>query len=802
MLQRLALLAVLVTGLPAGAQFAQDDRLEAPRTPAEYWRAVTFELNTGKYDAAAFYVKGFLASNPTEDNLIELEARDGLAAFLRLRNVAKWSTDAKINEEAKKNAEEVITRVTKALEARLGNQGRINRLVAALNGSPEERAFALTEVQRSGARAVPALVAALRADTDPTARATILNALPSLPEGSVAPLLASLDMSDAQLRLQILESLGRRADFPYLPAKAELNPLPTLDYFASSPDQPAGIRDLARTLITRLRPVARSEVRPGKLELVDAALRFHRHQERFIKPDTVNVWRWENNDLAVTPSNVSQAEEYFGLRYARWALELDPEFLPAQVAFLSIAADKAVGRAGPAADIAKAEPAVHELISKASGAALIATLDQALADQRTNVALAITRILGERADVRAAQPGRYRAGALVRALDYPDRRVQHAAASALVRMPGPYAAQNQTRIVEILRRSLASQSETLAPGKPRVLVGHFDPIRGAETANTLRAAGFDAVSVRTGREVTARLRQAADIDLVVIDAAIPYPPLPDLLANLRYDVHHRTIPVRVVYTPGSPPPVSAAAMEERLGRSTQHTVAVAVAEDRAAFDSLNRVRALTAGLPGVELLMGPITPDQAQSALTRGVSEEPTAAVAEEERKRFASESIQLLRHLAEQHAGIDLKPADSAVRQSLRVEELTIAAAAVAARLPGRDAQSDLATVVLDSKRKVETRAFAADQLILHVQRFGAALPADSVTAFVELSSTNKEPALRGRLAAIVGILSGDGKTTGQRLKRFVPPTPVAAPAKTAAPEGEKPADGEKKPQPETDDK
>ena len=46
-----------------------------------------------------------------------------------------------------------------------------------------------------------------------------------------------------------------------------------------------------------------------------------------------------------------------------------------------------------------------------------------------------------------------------------------------------------------------------------------------------------------------RLKEAADIDAVILDSELPYPPLPDTIASLRYDVHLGLLPVRVVYTP-------------------------------------------------------------------------------------------------------------------------------------------------------------------------------------------------------------------------------------------------------------
>src|SRR5205085_10936507 len=86
----------------------------------------------------------------------------------------------------------------------------------------------------------------------------------------------------------------------------------------------------------------------------------------------------------------------------------------------------------------------------------------------------------------------------------------------------------------------------------RVLVGHFQPATAEQMAQAVRAAGLEAEVVHTGRELMRRLKEAADIDAVIIDAELPYPPLPDTLASLRYDVHLGLLPVRVVYTPAVP----------------------------------------------------------------------------------------------------------------------------------------------------------------------------------------------------------------------------------------------------------
>src|SRR5207237_8688109 len=116
-----------------------------------------------------------------------------------------------------------------------------------------------------------------------------------------------------------------------------------------------------------------------------------------------------------------------------------------------------------------------------------------------------------RAELSAARPDRSRPGVLVRALDYPDRRVQLAAADALLRMPKNVHS-SHARVVEVLRRAVAADAETLLPRTQRILVGHFQPIVAEQMAAAVRSAGYEAVVVNTGREAMRRLKEAADID--------------------------------------------------------------------------------------------------------------------------------------------------------------------------------------------------------------------------------------------------------------------------------------------------
>ena len=146
-LSRVAL-AVAVAAFAGLAARAQDPRIEPPRTPAEFWNAVEFELDTGKFDVAAQYLKAFLAANPTEQDYLAIEKERGMAAFLRLRTVIQWSADKPTDDEARKNAELVIEKASAAIDEK--TEGKYHDKVAKAKASFAVGLDRIEEARTSG----------------------------------------------------------------------------------------------------------------------------------------------------------------------------------------------------------------------------------------------------------------------------------------------------------------------------------------------------------------------------------------------------------------------------------------------------------------------------------------------------------------------------------------------------------------------------------------------------------------------------------------------------------------------------
>src|SRR5438552_7439824 len=144
----------------------QDSRqfYKKPETTAEFWRAMNHEIELGQFKIAAGYLKGFLASNPSDEELLKIQDREGSSAFHRLLTIAELRADAK----------PLVERVDAVVQQHLSDPKRLNVLIKNLNATPEERSYAIAQLSRSGAAAMPALIDALLGATDSSERAALL----------------------------------------------------------------------------------------------------------------------------------------------------------------------------------------------------------------------------------------------------------------------------------------------------------------------------------------------------------------------------------------------------------------------------------------------------------------------------------------------------------------------------------------------------------------------------------------------------------------------------------------------------
>jgi hypothetical protein len=515
-----------------------------PETINEYWKAMQFEIELGEYGLAAKHLRGLLAKPPTDEDLIQLEAKYGTAAFMKLRTIRRWSDKDAEQKQALDDVEELNRLVVAAVKKKLADRDRIVKLVRALNAEPEEATFAFKELYPYRGAVVPVLIDEMKPLPAGDERRKLKRALTRFAPDVVPPLVAALDSNDTDLIIDVIGVLmDRRAR----------EVVPYLWYLSASPDHSERVHEKATEALAFLLDVPRSKLPPAKVALAREAERYRQHQVPFLDPAAVLVWRWDPKAGIVrgwpgaefVPA--TKAEEYWGLRFAREALAIDPSFRPAQETLLALALEKALEADDLSRPLSKVSPAVHELVTTINPDVIVAVLEKALTEQRSTVALGCVRALGELAEVRASKPTGHGEPALVRALDYGDKRVQMAAAESLLRMPSPPSSQATQRILKILARNLADAGREAA--LPRALVASGDDDARLRIGAAVTKAGFEPVPVKTGRDALRRINARNDISAIVLESTLPDPGLASFLAQVKADVNAGRLPVILIAVP-------------------------------------------------------------------------------------------------------------------------------------------------------------------------------------------------------------------------------------------------------------
>jgi CheY-like chemotaxis protein len=376
------------------------------------------------------------------------------------------------------------------------------------------------------------------------------------------------------------------------------------------------------------------------------------------------------------------------------------------------------------------------------------------------------RTLGGLADPRSNRPSVKGEAVLIRALHYPDRRVQMAAAEGILHSAQPVGQSAAARVVEVLRRALTA--EPAAANVPKVLVAYPTPEQVGRVAGTVRLAGFEPVTVTSGREVMRRLGQAADIDLLLIDSTLPDPGLSGLLGQLAADIHAGHLPIILTAPPDR---------QDALLRYTSRDPRIFVAPSGIAF-AATELR---------ELLKSRIADASGGPPLSGA------------EMQDYAERAIRHLNDLARANPpGYDVRPAAEAILDALRAGRLSpdgqLAAVSASGRLYGARTQNELTGVILDARRPLPVRIAATNELVRHIQQNSALLTHTQVAALDGLlAADNTDPALKAELALLIGSLKPDTRLTGERLLKYQPPPPAAVAPVIAPKEPEKKEDQKK---------
>jgi hypothetical protein len=728
-------LTALVPGLGAAQEFVLPYN-KTPETAPEFWAAAKYDMGLGNHQRAAQMLGSFydkvMALGPEEQRKFFLAQYDteGVSPLLKLGTLPAVRQVLRKDPATGKDRPAVdilIDKMTGFVDARLSNLERIRFFVGQLNGRPQERAYAISQLRASGPRSIGPMLEVLRDPGQAQLHGGVYSALLQMDRDIGPPLLRALDSKSEFVKATIVDAFVNRADARIVPDLHFLS--------ASSASTPA-LKAKATSALARFLKKKEEDLPDARAALTAEAERYHQHQVEF-GGERLTVWTWsEDQGLVGRPADASQVEEARGIAYARKALDLDPGYVPAQVVLLSIALDKLYERGGPSVQPGKADPALHGLLMGSPPGLLEEVLAKAIRDQRTNAALGAARAMGAHGDPSFVRATGREMPPLLQALRYPDRRVQFAAAEAALAIPHtdrPYPGNN--RVVEVLRLALTGSG----PGVALVGLGNREDAN--RLAGLLKPIGFEAQVVTSGKDLLNIPANEGNVGLVITDPALPNPGFSYLLSQYRENPATAGIPLLLIATGGQ-----ARYAQDETG-------------------SLPKVRIIPAAPQSREH-------DQAKPALT-----------AEERAAQAKSAAEYLARMASGELKGYDLRPADAALQKALHDESVGATVAAALAYRPGREVQTALATAVLSEAHGPAFRSAIAPALRAHLQRFGNRLAAGQIQGLVKLAQSAADPGLREQAELIASSLKSDAAVIGQRLKGFMPSAAPVAPAPKVEP-------------------
>src|SRR5262245_4052915 len=504
-----------------------------PKSPAELFEATLLMVDIARLDLAKLYLAKLMEEPLDDDLLLALRDKHGAAAFLKLTNIPQLKTAAV----------KLMDLSNAAAIKQAGDPARIARLIDQLEGDPELVAEAEAELESLGTAVVPGLLQVLRNAEQAPRHEPAMTAILRVGDPAVPQLVAALDAPDDTFRADVLSMLG---------SLRSTAAIPWLWFPALSPDESPIVRTAARQALARILNIpgptgADRIATEGTVDRMLKSVREHFRNEYAWKTDDagkVALWSWSAKQETIVPRLVSpeEASEITGLRFAREALGLAPDRRDTQTSYLCLALAGEIRRSGFDNPLPTGPGTAHDLALSVGSDVALNVLSEAFNSTRPAVAVAALKVFSQVGTLDQLNLSGARRSVVNAALDYPDPRVQFAAAVAILQIDPKTPFPGAPRVVEILKRALGSE------GRPHAVVGEVSVQRGSMLAGILRELGYEPQVFMSGRDAFAAAAQRTDVELVILHPNIIRWALTETLANLRADARTANIPI-VIHGP-------------------------------------------------------------------------------------------------------------------------------------------------------------------------------------------------------------------------------------------------------------
>ncbi len=714
---------------PAGATNplapADSPLLFEPKAPEAIFDAVVLMVDLVRPKLAREYLEKLLALNPSDAAILKMRDKHGPAVFLKLSN----------SRDLQPESIQLLDRMNAAFRKGATDPKRVDSLIAQLSGAPQEREVAIIQLRSAGPVVLPRLLQQLTNPAMAQKRDLILYTLTRLGKQMIPPLLGGLDAPDLRFRTTVVEALGWLGD---------RDVAPYLWFPAFAAGQPDGLQLAARQALARILHGSVKKVgeitafgAAGELERI-ARTHFRLTHEWDVDADgLVEYWAWTPaaGTVGVSKLSPTAASLHTGSRFAWQAVNLAPERRRIQALYLGLALAASIHEAGWDQPIPTGPGTAFDLTLTTGVDVVSEVLRQGLDNANTAAALGALEALGQIGTRDLLYSIERDRSPIIAALNYPDGRVQFAAAATVLQIDPDKPFRGSTRVVDILQRALNDS------GSAHCLVVDVNAERGGTIAGMLQDIGYDPVIAPTGQDGFRVAVDRGDVELIVLQSNTIRWPLSQTVANLRADARTARIPIAI------------------MGPES----------DRASVDTLLRHYPLTT------FVVASSTTDNVNAQLKPFLAKLKAPKLTQQQRADRIDAAAYWLAHISNGQRSklYNIAAAEKSLFQAVNDPKLAGRALFALAAIPTPSSQVRLKEVVDREAVGTDIRETAALQLAFHIQRFGLLLSTTQVREVETIWQTTNDPVLKTALASVIGSLKPNAKRVGDRLRNF--PQPIA---------------------------
>ncbi len=693
----------------SGAPLEDNPLLTEPRTPQTLMDAVVLMTDLARPGLARLYLEKLLEANPDTETLLKLRDKHGPALFLRLSN----------DKHLQPESITLLEQVNAAFRKGATDPVRVDKLIGQLYKTAAEREVAILQLRNASSYAAARLIAALNISRDQAQRNLLLYTLTRLNREVVPSLLGAVEGPSPDLRATVIEALGFLGDPQaktalWHPAFEELQP-PNV--------QLAARQALARLIFGDVKRVPDVSPFGAAAELAKSARGHLRGEGDWTLNDDgqVELWNWDEaaGTIAMTPVSMDTASIRTGLRQARQAFELAPNRTDLHGLYWTALMANELHESGRGAAISTRPGSAFHVGLQLGPDVMQVALVEAMSLGEPLVAAAALQALAQTGSARLLKAIEGRPAPVVAALNYPDARVQFAAASTILTWDPATPFRGASRVIEVLARALTDT------GKPHGVAIDANEQRATSMSSALIEMGFEPETAPTGQDGFTIAAERGDVALLLIEANVARWELSQTIANLRSDARTAFIPI-VIYGDDK--------LRTRIERLAE---------------SYPRIRFV------LKISDSTVMAKQVAAFLRTANAD----AITQPQRVATRQAALAWLTQLADrkQASLFDLKPAENALMTATNEEELGDSAAYALGGIATPSAQTKLFEVATSAARPVPIRERALAQLAAHMQRHGVLLTELQTDEFRKAARQETDPQIQTAFAATLGSLNPD---------------------------------------------